>query len=126
MEAGRTDPVRTLPKCLFYDVIGVVAFFQSIPFPSYLESTFFQRLYDGRLRLFVTLSLSIITLMIIIVNQHTYTAHTDNENYLSRALERLGTTALSKDQETEIGAAFIKFSVVTKELSALLRTLVYF
>lgn len=50
-------------------------------------------------------------------------AHTDNENYLSRALERLGTTALSKDQETEIGAAFIKFAVVTKELSALLRTL---
>ncbi|XP_046459422.1 arfGAP with SH3 domain, ANK repeat and PH domain-containing protein-like isoform X4 [Daphnia pulex] len=50
-------------------------------------------------------------------------AHTDNENYLSRALERLGTTALSKDQEAEIGAAFIKFAVVTKELSALLRTL---
>lgn len=52
------------------------------------------------------------------------TGHTDNENYLSRALERLGTAALSKDQEAEIGAAFIKFSVVTKELSALLRTLV--
>ena len=51
-------------------------------------------------------------------------AHTDNENYLSRALERLGTAALSKDQEAEIGAAFIKFSIVTKELSALLRTLV--
>lgn len=59
----------------------------------------------------------------IIVNQRA--AHTDNENYLSRALERLGTTALSKDQEAEIGAAFIKFSVVTKELSALLRTLVF-
>ena len=55
---------------------------------------------------------------------HIHTAHTDNENYLSRALERLGTTALSKDQEAEIGAAFIKFAVVTKELSALLRTLV--
>lgn len=50
-------------------------------------------------------------------------SHTDNENHLSRALERLGTAALSKDQEAEIGAAFIKFSVVTKELSALLRTL---
>ena len=57
---------------------------------------------------------------------HIHTAHTDNENYLSRALERLGTTALSKDQEAEIGAAFIKFAVVTKELSALLRTLVIF
>ncbi len=55
---------------------------------------------------------------------HIHAAHTDNENYLSRALERLGTTALSKDQEAEIGAAFIKFAVVTKELSALLRTLV--
>lgn len=74
--------------------------------------------YGGRLRLFV------IHPLFYHYCKSTHTAHTDNENYLSRALERLGTTALSKDQEAEIGAAFIKFSVVTKELSALLRTLV--
>lgn len=44
--------------------------------------------------------------------------------YLSRALERLGGNALSKDSEPDIGAAFFKFAVVTKELSALMKTLV--
>lgn len=50
-------------------------------------------------------------------------AHVDNEMCLVRALERLGSVALSKD-EPDIGAAFLKFSVVTKELSALMKTLV--
>ena len=44
--------------------------------------------------------------------------------YLSRALERLGTASLNKDSEPDIAAAFMKFSVVTKELSALMKTLV--
>lgn len=44
---------------------------------------------------------------------------------LVRALERLGSVALSKE-EPDIGAAFLKFSVVTKELSALMKTLVIF
>jgi len=51
-------------------------------------------------------------------------AHVDNEMYLSRALERLGGSAMNKDQEPDIGAAFFKFAVVTKELSALMKTLV--
>jgi hypothetical protein len=51
-------------------------------------------------------------------------AHIDNEVYLSKALERLGANAMTKDQEPDIGAAFIKFSIVTKELSALMKTLV--
>ena len=42
---------------------------------------------------------------------------------LVRALERLGSIALSQE-EPDIGAAFLKFSVVTKELSALMKTLV--
>lgn len=50
-------------------------------------------------------------------------AHVDNEMCLVRALERLGSAALSKE-EPDIGAAFLKFSVVTKELSALMKTLV--
>lgn len=44
--------------------------------------------------------------------------------YFSRVLERLGGNAMSRDQEPDIGAAFIKFAVVTKELSALMKTLV--
>lgn len=48
----------------------------------------------------------------------------ENELYLSKALERLGSNALNKDNETDIGAAFIKFSVVTKQLSELMKTLV--
>lgn len=51
-----------------------------------------------------------------------FSAHTENEMCLVRALERLGTVALSKE-EPDIGAAFLKFSVVTKELSALMKTL---
>lgn len=51
-------------------------------------------------------------------------AHTDNEVYLSKALERLGANAMTKDQEPDVGAAFIKFSIVTKELSALMKTMV--
>lgn len=49
--------------------------------------------------------------------------HVENEMCLVRALERLGTVAISKE-EPDIGAAFLKFSVVTKELSALMKTLV--
>lgn len=52
-----------------------------------------------------------------------FPAHVDNEMCLVRALERLGSAALSKE-EPDIGAAFLKFSVVTKELSALMKTLV--
>ncbi|GIX89903.1 arfGAP with SH3 domain, ANK repeat and PH domain-containing protein [Caerostris extrusa] len=48
-------------------------------------------------------------------------AHVDNEVYLSKALDRLGANAMTKDQEPDIGAAFIKFSIVTKELSALMK-----
>lgn len=47
----------------------------------------------------------------------------DNEVYLGRALEKMGDAAL-KEQEHDIGAAFFKFAVVTKELSALMKTLV--
>lgn len=58
-----------------------------------------------------------ITLFLFIV------AHVDNEMFLVRALERLGGKVIDQD-EPDIGAAFLKFSVVTKELSALMKTLV--
>ncbi|XP_065337278.1 arfGAP with SH3 domain, ANK repeat and PH domain-containing protein isoform X6 [Cloeon dipterum] len=47
-------------------------------------------------------------------------SHVDNEMYLSRALDKMGNTSLT---EPDISAAFIKFSVVTKELSILMKTL---
>ncbi|KAF6213619.1 hypothetical protein GE061_011340 [Apolygus lucorum] len=50
-------------------------------------------------------------------------SHVDNEMYFARILERLGENALSKDLEEDIAAAFMKFAVVTKELSALMKTL---
>lgn len=50
------------------------------------------------------------------------TTYVESEIALSRALEKLGTGSLS--QEPEVGAAFLKFAVVTKEHSNLLKTLV--
>lgn len=49
--------------------------------------------------------------------------HVDNEMFLARALEKIGNNANTKEKEDDIGAAFVKFSVVTKELSALMKTL---
>lgn len=47
--------------------------------------------------------------------------HVDNELSLVKALDKIGSNA--KEHEETIGNAFIKFSVVTQELSALMKTL---
>ncbi|XP_022101449.1 arf-GAP with SH3 domain, ANK repeat and PH domain-containing protein 1-like isoform X3 [Acanthaster planci] len=54
------------------------------------------------------------------------TGNTYVGNLLSFAenLEKLGSTTLSKEKEPDLGAAFLKFSVITKELAALLKHLV--
>ncbi|XP_050519427.1 arfGAP with SH3 domain, ANK repeat and PH domain-containing protein isoform X2 [Diabrotica virgifera virgifera] len=49
--------------------------------------------------------------------------HVDNESYLVKALEKIGQNAMSKEHEEIIGNAFLKFAVVTQELSALMKTL---
>lgn len=49
------------------------------------------------------------------------TAHVENEMCLVKALEKI--SEASRDQDTDIGAAFCKFAVVTHELSALMKTL---
>lgn len=49
--------------------------------------------------------------------------HVDNETYLVKALEKIGQNAMTKEHEDVIGNAFIKFAVVTQELSALMKTL---
>ncbi|XP_037079272.1 arfGAP with SH3 domain, ANK repeat and PH domain-containing protein-like [Pollicipes pollicipes] len=46
-------------------------------------------------------------------------AHHDNEMFLAKQLERL---AANRDECPDISAAFVKFSVVTQELCALMRT----
>ncbi|XP_064596881.1 arf-GAP with SH3 domain, ANK repeat and PH domain-containing protein 2-like isoform X3 [Liolophura sinensis] len=46
--------------------------------------------------------------------------HVGNEEYLAENLEKLGAT---RDQETELEKAFLKFSIVTKDLSQLMRSL---
>lgn len=56
-------------------------------------------------------------------NINNFAAHVDNEMFMVRAMERLGGKVIDQD-EPDIGAAFLKFSVVTKELSALMKTLV--
>lgn len=50
------------------------------------------------------------------------TTNMESELLFSRTLERVGSASLS--QEPELAAAFLKFAVVTKELSNLKKTLV--
>ena len=53
---------------------------------------------------------------------HMFVVHVNNESYLAENLERLG--SLQSENDTDISAAFFKFAVVTKELSALMKNLV--
>ena len=57
--------------------------------------------------------------------QQSGTSHVNLELELSKALDRLGDTTITReDEDDDIGAAFQKFAVVTKELSALMRNMV--
>jgi len=56
--------------------------------------------------------------------QQSGTSHSNLDTELSKALDRMGDTAmLREDEEDDIGAAFQKFAVVTKELSALMKNM---
>merc|ERR1719361_2192989 len=56
--------------------------------------------------------------------QQSGTNHANLDMELSKALDRMGDTAmLREDEEDDIGAAFQKFAVVTKELSALMKNM---
>jgi len=48
--------------------------------------------------------------------------HVSNESYLAENLDLLG--SMQSDNEPDISKAFMKFAVVTKELSALMKNLV--
>jgi len=49
--------------------------------------------------------------------------HVTNDIYLAENLERLAGSC-QQDQQADIAVAFVKFAVVTKELSALMKNLV--
>jgi len=51
-----------------------------------------------------------------------FAVHVSNESYLAENLERLG--GMHSENEADISTAFMKFAIVTKELSALMKNLV--
>ena len=56
-----------------------------------------------------------------------FSDHANLEMEMSKALDKMGDTAMQReDEEDDIGAAFQKFAVVTKELGALMKNMVRF
>uniref|UniRef100_A0A3P9KV66 Arf-GAP with SH3 domain, ANK repeat and PH domain-containing protein 3 n=1 Tax=Oryzias latipes TaxID=8090 RepID=A0A3P9KV66_ORYLA len=51
-------------------------------------------------------------------------AHIESQEQYFQSLEKFGQRFLSKDDDCEIGSAFIKFNLLTKELTALFKNLV--
>ena len=53
-------------------------------------------------------------------------AESDNLNYMSEALEKLGVNSTNRDKDQCIATAFVKFSFIVKQLSEIEKTLVSF
>ena len=70
-----------------------------------------------------------VILLILIRTISNFPGHVNSEMDFSKALNKLGETAILRDDSedygsNDIGAAFQRFSVVTKELSNLMKNLV--